>query len=478
MSTEQESRLLGLADRLDSLTRNDKKNTKSVLKEILTLLDLDLAQLATILSVEETTARRWLRGDFMPGLDKILKIKRLLIRKAGSGDIESFAKGRLRRVRIGVTPFWDTALLAAFEPVLTAFGVEPEFCLTPGWSRDVHDQFRANRIDVAIHNQFLVDYDHLLCDPDSIGIAMARPLYVFTGHYVFVSRRRIDTVIHLPGVNADVLEKFKRGLLRLYPGSHPNEIKALIDGAAIAAERGTDMEAAVHIGAGLVKAQLHSERLNAEPNEAERETRTSDRLYSDFVAADSHVDIYCGGLPQNYKLITEIEMSGQDARWRVLLHPSDIRSASLNGIVTRRENASAWYVDRIAAAWFNLAMWLDRWATDQQQPDHFWTCGLATSQGRNILEIINCYVDPEQAIILPENRQKANETVRRWTQFLTAHDLFFDSVQEINDYMIQPDAQKFSRTLWELQRKRVEHIFGCISKQARGPAALRDEPPA
>ncbi len=269
-------------------------------------------------------------------------------------------------VRIGVPPFWDAALIRAWETALRSHGLVPKFVSVSHMIHEFHNAFRDGEIDLAIHNDFLIKHDQSLKkEGRSLDLRLQYPLYEFSGYFVYTRRDHVQK--KLQGAIAagktdvqDAYEKLKSGRWdEVSTGTKKEVLYELLKSAYVGVERGTGMERAcrtaynkssLHLdedaSVNLRNDQLYDCPINDIGNDPD--LADTSQAFDAFV--DGSVDIFCGGLAHHYYLSQQNEGSNTEKQggrninrratdkenYILLFGPSDLGVSVINGIVTRQ----------------------------------------------------------------------------------------------------------------------------------------------
>jgi hypothetical protein len=377
--------LLDICSRLFDAIESDAGSsvTKDLVREFKARSEADARALAQALNVSDQTLYRWLSGSSCPRHANVKSMVAYAKEFAKDEDAEETPEPL--RVSIGISKFWDMALIATFEQVFAAFNIIPRFVpLHDAWHSEANEAFDDGRIDVAIHNDFTVRYDKQRAR--SSGLTMTHPLFAYKGHHIFVNQAHLKKYIANPLVakliNGDIYE------LGLYDVDGKDTLRLLLSDARIGVERGTDLEMALRKAYSLASLDFPpSEKINCDDRgiaigaKSDAFRVTTNEALQAFLKGT--VDIFCGGWQQFYRLYRE--------QTPILLGPEVLDITSLNGLVATEKyaNANAPLLNKLAKVWFTGIQQFERWTEEASQLD-----GIARTRALSELGAVLTAVEP------------------------------------------------------------------------------------
>jgi predicted DNA-binding transcriptional regulator AlpA len=313
----------------------NKKAIAEIVKGIKEDSELSINELAELFQVSVQTLYRWMKDEGpVPRRGQISNFVERLKREPSQFTSSTAIFGAKTKVRIGVSKFWDMALITGFGLAFSALNIDPEFHPLDSWHDDAHEAFMYGAIEVAIHNHFseLYDKTHPI---RSLGLVLSRPLFSYEGHHIFISREYLDSSSKNAAARNLSEGLLKEGLTPSGITEHKDLLRKLLADAYLGFERGTDLELAIRrafLLAEMSFPDVGAKNLNRRRSDGKSissydqnpNLATTEEALEAF--KDGEIDIFCGGWQQFYELNNRREI--------VLLSPQTLRVKSFNGIVT------------------------------------------------------------------------------------------------------------------------------------------------
>jgi hypothetical protein len=483
ISKQRRDELLDICGRLleeVSLPVPDKKKIGGIVGEFKSRTGLDNAQLAELFDVSVQTLYRWMKSDgSIPRKGHITHVMEVI-----SSEVARPLMEEPQEVRVGVSKFWDMALITGFELAFAAFAIKPKFYQLDAWHEDAHEAFVHNEIDIAVHNHFTQLYDDK--HPRKLDLDLRYPLFSYQGHHIFVARDYLSQFKDNPIIAALSSGRLD-GLKPAADKDHKELLADLLDGAHIGVERGTDLELAFRRAFTLAETKfpdLRSRKINCkrtgEPLNGFDQNPylvTTDEAFEAFKA--NEVEMFCGGWQQFYSLYKE--------QTPVLLAPFELNVKSFNGLVATKEFAEANepMLESIAQIWFCGINRFREWGSNPK--------GLNDSQRRQavaelrailaagetytgtrneilgedvstcILRIMKnqeCLDGGEDSVRTSVERALAerDEQILQWAALLCKYDAFYPSLLEAKAAFTDWWADEEVQRLWN--ETKMDHVKG------------------
>jgi hypothetical protein len=384
ISSDKSTGLLDICDRLSKIVAgggDDTTETSSLMKAFKEGLGVDAARLAKSIEVSDQTLYRWLNGTSRPRQGNISRLKQLV----KDGDRPQVFD-EPQHVRIGVSRFWDMALISTFEMLFAAYNIKPRFVTLDAWHDDAHEAFRFNEIDVAIHNDFTVLYDDMT--PGRLGLVMSHPLFSYQGHHIFARKDFLtkaefsnEIVIRalasgrlksglVPRKKEVVEEEVEESLARSLK-EHKDALRAILRLARIGVERGTDLELTFRMAYALADLPFEEAVINCDHDNMPINGEASNPYLATTAEAfkafqDGRVDLFCGGWPQYYYL----KQLDPDP-YCVVLPPDELDIQSFNGLITtvKFSETSKQLLQVISNVWFRGIGLFRHWTAEASDRD-------------------------------------------------------------------------------------------------------------
>ena len=157
-------------------------------------IGITVQEAAARLGFSDETLYRWKKPGRGPKPIYVRQLRDIVREEQAVHLIKRGNTKRDKCVRIGVPPFWDAALIRAWETALHSHGMDPKFVSVSHMVHELHDAFRNGDIDVAIHNEFLIHHDQALKVKDRLGLQIKHPLYEFSGYFIYARRDFVQSV--------------------------------------------------------------------------------------------------------------------------------------------------------------------------------------------------------------------------------------------------------------------------------------------
>ena len=506
-------------DRLAALAEDPADNREQIadlLAEFFRESGLKVLEVAEALGITDQTIYRWLRGEAKPKSTYMRRLK-LLVDEKLAGQPQPPP----RALRIGIPPFWDSAIITAFVQGFASQRIEPEFVRVPATHGDVHRAFRSGKIDIAVHNHFLVQYDHALKrknQSDALGLSIRYPFFVFSGYYVYVKKDYVQRVVERLSASSPAAEPLSKLLKSEYhwstasKGERETGMKALLKDAYVGVERYTGMELALwsaYHQAGLTfETDAHINFRNDTGSSlrvplnsllggaAQLDTNQAMKAFE-----EGAVDIFCGGLAQHRYLqrhtAPRTQRADDSARdlpldYLVLMEPSHVRVSAYCGIVAP-PSVDEEIVQAVASVWQGCIRMFLRWNSDIIDPDRK-RSSLALSQLAAMLRIVESFLPEDLRLLstdltltaqwrrwlqdLPAGakpaeltqaaveyyRQDWRERVREWMDLMTTHCQFLDTPGEARAVFAKRHNQ-YGQEWGDLLYKQMEHMAEDLVKR-------------
>lgn len=354
---------------------------------------ITIQEAAAALGLSDETLYRWKKVGKGPKPVYVRQLRDIISGKmAGSQNTTDLS------VRIGVPPFWDTALIRTWETALRSHGLIPKFVSVSHMLQELHSAFRDGEIDLALHNGFLIQHDQSLekvgC---SLGLRLQYPLYQFSGYFIYTRRDYVQKKLQAAiakGMTTvqDTYEKLKEGQWDEVEARDRTEVLChLLKDAHVGVERGTGMERACRVAYESVSlvfgvdsfVNLRNDQLYECPiNDVGNDPDLADASQAFDAFVDGSVDIFCGGLAHHYYLGQQNEERSPEKHsdrnvarraadketYILLFDPGHLNVSAVNGIVTRG-NQHAAVVAIIGDVWHAGIEQFQHWYADAKGKD-------------------------------------------------------------------------------------------------------------